>query len=93
MKKSKTTKEQELPSAVDDAAEVMSSRQKILLARKKNLQRRKRSKLPNNLKWDERNCHIKKDMTFVRNVLTLLSFGKPANYVGVLCPSKLKYDG
>ena len=50
MKKSKTTKEQELASAVDDAAEVMSGRQKILLARKKNLQRRKRSKLPTNLK-------------------------------------------
>ena len=49
MKKSKITKEQELPSAVDDAAEVMSGRQKILLARKKNLQRRKRSKLPTNL--------------------------------------------
>ena len=49
-KKTKITKEQELPSAVDDAAEVMSGRQKILLARKKNLQRRKRSKLPTNLK-------------------------------------------
>ena len=89
MKKNKTTKEQELPSAVDDAAEVMSGRQKILLARKKNLQRRKRSKLPNTLKWGERNYHIKKGMIFVKNVLTLVNFGKPANYVGVLCPSKL----
>ena len=50
VKLGKITKEQELPSAVDDAAEVMSGRQKILLARKKNLQRRKRSKLPTNLK-------------------------------------------
>ena len=84
MKKSKITKEQELPSAVDDAAEVMSGRQKILLARKKNLQRRKRSKLPTNLKRVERNSHTKRGMTFVKSVLTLVSFGRPAIYVGVL---------
>jgi len=28
-------------------------------------------------------------MTFVKSVLTLASFGKPAIYAGVLCPSRL----
>ena len=32
-------------------------------------------------------------MTFVKNVLNLISFGKPASYVGVLCPSRLSCDG
>ena len=32
-------------------------------------------------------------MTFVKNVLSLISFGKPASYVGVLCPSRLSCDG
>ena len=32
-------------------------------------------------------------MKSVKNVLTLVSFGRPAIYVGVLCPSKLSCDG
>ena len=32
-------------------------------------------------------------MKSVKNVLTLISSGRPANFAGVLCPSKLKYDG
>ena len=32
-------------------------------------------------------------MIFVKNVLNLTSFGKPASYAGVLCPSRLSYDG
>ena len=70
----------------------ISPREKMLLARKKNLQRKKRAKLPKKLRR-ERNCLIRTDMTFVKNVLSLISFGKPASYVGVLCPSRLSCDG
>ena len=70
----------------------ISPREKMLLARKKNLQRQKRSKLPKKLRW-ERNCLIRTDTIFVKNVLNLTSFGKPASYAGVLCPSRLSYDG
>jgi len=32
-------------------------------------------------------------MKSAKNVLTLISSGRPANFAGVLCPSKLKLDG
>ena len=45
----------------------LSARVKRLLARKTNLQRSKRSKLPKTLRW-KRN-HLRKDTKFVNNVL------------------------
>ena len=72
----------------------ISKREAMLLAKKKRLQRQRIGSrpVPNTLKW-ERSCRIKTGMKSVKNVLTLTSSGRPANYVGVLCPSKLKLDG
>ena len=73
---------------------VVSKREEVLLARKKRLQRQRIGSrpVPSALKW-ERSCRIKTGMKSAKNVLTLISSGRPANYVGVLCPSKLKLDG
>ena len=72
----------------------ISKREAVLLARKKRLQRQRvgNRPVPTSLKW-ERSCRIKTGMKSVKNVLILISSGRPANYVGVLCPSKLKLDG
>ena len=69
----------------------VSKREAILLAKKKRLQRQKIGSrpVPASLKW-EKSCRIKTGMKSVKNVLTLISSGRPANFAGVLCPSKLK---
>ena len=69
----------------------VSKREAMLLAKKKRLQRQRIGSrpVPNTLKW-EKNCRIKTGMKSVKNVLTLISSGRPANFAGVLCPSKLK---
>ena len=69
-------------------------REAILLAKKKRLQRQRvgNRPMPKTLKWGKNN-HIRKDMIFVKSVLTLINFGRPAKNVGVLCPSKLSCDG
>ena len=68
----------------------VSKREAVLLAKKKRLQRQRIGSrpVPNTLKW-EKSCRIKTGMKSVKNVLTLASFGRPAKFVGVLCPSRL----
>ena len=74
--------------------QAISKREAILLAKKKRLQRQRigNRPIPSSLKW-EKSCRTKTGIESVKNVLNLISFGRPANYVGVLCPSKLSYDG
>ena len=71
---------------------IKNKRLEILMAKKKRLQRQTRQKLPKALRW-EKSSHIKRGTRFVRSAHTLASSGRLVNYVGVLCPSKLKLDG
>lgn len=93
MNKKDIQKALEEASAVEDKATVdnekINPRIAILKARKKNLQRRTRQKLPKSLRW-RKNKLIKSVTKFVKNALNSTSFGKLAKNVGVLCPSRLK---
>ena len=93
MNKKDIQKALEEASAVEDKAtvdnEIINPRLAILKARKKNLQRRTRQKLPKSLRW-RKNKLIKSVTKFVKNALNSTSFGKLAKNVGVLCPSRLK---
>ena len=83
-----------LPDIEDLEVYKKQKREAILLAKKKRLQRQRvgNRPMPKTLKWGKNN-HIRKDMIFVKSVLTLINFGRPAKNVGVLCPSKLSCDG